>query len=331
MIYTTPYPNFPQNFLPIFLQSEFRLISSLMIMRSQFDLRGWWVPPPDPDRGSRQPQSLISPQLGPLAHPRPPCEQLLSVAFSPVQADARPPRSTCRDRWTLSLTTGCPSPLPRSGTPPTEVRTTRRQCPPGFLFPPFPFLFIPLHLPPPLTLIWFLVFFFYYYNCRLWWPACLPVLGDWSFTTFSLLLSHSRSRMHRGFFDFSWWLSLILSLLCIFDQPPFHINITEPYFVTYFGVLHRFISSHHNTFLLVVPPRLYCWWLGVVVVVVLVVDFIVWLLQMKVQQLNAHTLCNIVVYVLYITCFHRDETCSWIYLNLQHVLLPPWKKHNGSV
>lgn len=168
---------------------------------------------------------------------------------------------------------------------------------------PLPSLSLPIHPPPPpppsLTLIWFLVFFFYYYNCRLWWPACLPVLGDWSFTTFSLLLSHSRSRMHRGFFDFSWWLSLILSLLCIFDQPPFHINITEPYSVTYFGVLHRFISSHHNTFLLVVPPRLYCWWLGVVVVLVLVVDIIVWLLQMKVQQLNAHTLCNIVVYVLF--------------------------------
>lgn len=28
-------------------------------------------------------------------------EQLLCVAFSPVQADARPPRSTCPDRWSL--------------------------------------------------------------------------------------------------------------------------------------------------------------------------------------------------------------------------------------
>lgn len=76
-------------------------------------------------------------RVGP-ASPQPPCEQLLCVAFSPVQADARPPRSTCRDRWTLSLTTGCPSPQPRSGTPPTEVRTSRPRCPPGLPSLPSP-------------------------------------------------------------------------------------------------------------------------------------------------------------------------------------------------
>lgn len=185
--------------------------------------------------------SLVSPQLGPPPAPRPPCEQLLSVAFSPVQADARPPRSTCRDRWTLSLTTGCPSPLPRSGTPPTEVRTTRRQCPPGFLFPlPFPSSSSPSFSTFPFSSYPNLVLF--YYNCRLWWPACLPVLGDWSFTTYSLLLitlsvsCASCFFFKTFFFNFSWWLVIDLSLLCIFDQPPFHLDITEPYFVVYFGV-----------------------------------------------------------------------------------------------
>lgn len=154
----------------------------------------------DPDRGSRQPHllSVHSFCLSGATRTRSPCEQLLSVAFSPVQADARPPRSTCQDRWTLSLTTGCPSPLPRSGTPPTEVRTTQRQCPPGYLFPPYsspsshPNLFL---------------FLFYNYNCRLWWPACLPALGDWSFITHSLTLSVLYASWF--FLYFNWWLSLI--------------------------------------------------------------------------------------------------------------------------
>lgn len=42
-----------------------------------------------------------------------------------LQADARPPRSTCHGRRSLWLTTGCPSPRPRSGTRPAEVRTER--------------------------------------------------------------------------------------------------------------------------------------------------------------------------------------------------------------
>lgn len=195
--YTTPVPYFPQISSPSPPKSEFRLIYIQMIMKPVWPQRtvSPGSPPGAVDNCVIQTEGVGSPPFsyhstafacqGPSA-PRPPCEQLLSVAFSPVQADARPPRSTCRDRWTLSLTTGCPSPLPRSGTPPTEVRTTRRQCPPGFLLPP---LSLPIHPPPPshpppVTLIWFLVFF-YYYNCRLWWPACLPVLGDWSFTTYS--------------------------------------------------------------------------------------------------------------------------------------------------
>ncbi|MEQ2254869.1 hypothetical protein ILYODFUR_008017 [Ilyodon furcidens] len=76
----------------------------------------------------------------------------------------------------------------RSKDEPMSVST--RPPPP---LPPCPLLFIPPSPHPNL------VFFGYSYNCRLWWPACLPVLGYWSFTTCSLLLSRSRSRLHHGF------------------------------------------------------------------------------------------------------------------------------------
>lgn len=226
-------------------ESEIKLIYFQMIKRCQFDLREigesrlssrscWQLCDPR-QKGAGSPQSLITftafPNQGPPA-PRPPCEQLLSVAFSPVQADARPPRSTCRDRWTLSLTTGCPNPLLPSGTPPTEVRTTRRQCPPGFLLPSLPLsLFIPFRLPScyPNLVFWF--FFYYDYNCRLWWPACLPVLGDWSFTPpppLPSLLSRSQSA--------SWCFDLVSSVGgCHWFKSPLHfwsaslhLDITVP-------------------------------------------------------------------------------------------------------
>lgn len=175
-------------------------------MRSQFD-------PPSPGSGPRESAASS------LSPPRPPCEQLLSVAFSPVQADARPPRSTCRDRWTLSLTTGCPSPLPPSGTPPTEVRTTRRQCPPGFLFPPFSLI----HPPSTPSSYPNLVFGFYVLILMIvvsgGLPACLCLVtghlppSPSSYRTLGL--------MCIVVFHFIWWLSLILH----FWSASLHINI----------------------------------------------------------------------------------------------------------
>lgn len=73
----------------------------------------------------------------------------------------------------------------RSKDDPTSMST--RLPLPSLIIPPSP-------SPPPLTLLWFLVFVFYDYNCGLWWPACLPVLGDWS-----LLPPVVRSRLHRDF------------------------------------------------------------------------------------------------------------------------------------
>lgn len=165
--------------------------------------------------------------------PRPPCEQLLSVAFSPVQADARPPRSTCPDRWTLSLTTGCPSPLPRCGTPPTEVRTSRRrQCPTGLPSSPLrspPSSSSPsLHPPPSSDLFCFLFFCFLLLDVLHSWPAgglpaclCL-VTGHPPPSTPSPdpapLLSHSGSRVHRGvYFNFTWWLPLKFFIFQVFS------------------------------------------------------------------------------------------------------------------
>lgn len=86
-----------------------------------------------------------------------------------LQADARPPRSTCRGRRSLSLATGCPSLRPRCGTHLAEVRPERLTSPKppsGVLVLQFSFSWInfPFH---------FLV-------------ACLlePVPGDWSFSHF---------------------------------------------------------------------------------------------------------------------------------------------------
>lgn len=122
---------------------------------------------------------------------------------------------------------------------------------------PLPSLPLPIHpLPPsplPLTLIWFLVFFFYYYNCRLWWPACLPVLGDWSFTTYSLLLSRSRSRMHRGF--------LISVGGCHWFESPLHFwsaSLSHRHHWAIFCDIFWYVcfTSCHDTFFIGCPPPL---------------------------------------------------------------------------
>lgn len=82
-----------------------------------------------------------------------------------LQADARPPRSTCHGRRSLWLTTGCPSPRPRSGTHPAEVRTERL---PRFTS----------KNPSLQTLVWFLVvqlcfLINYFWFAHFWWTACL--------------------------------------------------------------------------------------------------------------------------------------------------------------
>lgn len=151
-----------------------------------------------------------------------PCEQLLFVAFSLVQADARPPRSTCPDRWTLSLTTGCPSPLPRSGTPPTEVRTSRRQCPPGLLFLPL-LLLIPS---PLLTLIWFSLVILITVVCG-GLPACLClVIGHLPPAASSC---HALGLVCIVGSNFSWWF--------VFDLSPLHFWSPQHTF-------HGFMSLH---------------------------------------------------------------------------------------
>lgn len=92
-----------------------------------------------------------------------------------LQADARPPRSTCRGRRSLSLATGCPSPRPRCGTHLAEVRPERLTSP----TPP----------PNPRLVFWFfssvfhdMIFYF------LFLVVCLlePVPGDWFILTPSL-------------------------------------------------------------------------------------------------------------------------------------------------
>lgn len=114
-----------------------------------------------------------------------------------LQADARPPRSTCRGRRSLSLATGCPSPRPRCGTHLAEVRPER------------------LTSPNPRLVFWFfssvshdMIFFFLFY---FWWSACSSlclVIGSFSHLPYSPNLPCFRVASwvivyYRAYFDWS--------------------------------------------------------------------------------------------------------------------------------
>lgn len=281
--FTTPYPSFPQDFLPIFLESENTVISQFVIIRRLLDLRDRRAlrqthvegvcAPPAPDRhlsgAACSPAALWTVVVCCVLSGAGRCSA--STVNLPRQADP-----VINNRLSKSSATLWNSPN-RSKDDPTSVST--RLPPPSLPVPPSSSPSLTLHPPPP-PLIW-LYFLFIYYNRGLWWSACLPVLGDWSFATFSPppLLSHSRPCVHRGFV-----------LISVGGCHWVFFESASP--LTSASLGHTLVCSMGIFFIfkfcitapiywLLSPPWLDCWWLGVVVVVLVTVNNTVWLLQMQ--------------------------------------------------
>ena len=207
--YTTPFPRSPQRSSPLFpAKPELRLISSWMfkgklvvmvsLLQIQIQAEGSLYRPSA--GAARTPAALWTVVVCCVLSGAGRCSA--STVNLPRQVDP-----VINNRLSKSSATLWNSPN-RSKDDPTSV-STRLPPPLPLPLPHHPPL---LHLPfPPPLLIWFLVFssFIIITVVSGGLPACLCLVTG-HFTTYSLLLSRSRSRMHRGFlfFFFVFWFSV---------------------------------------------------------------------------------------------------------------------------
>lgn len=154
--------------------------------------------------------------------------------------------------------------------------------------------------------------------------ACLPACAWW------LVIYHLLPPLITLSVSYASWF-LISVGGCHWFESPLHFWSASLSHWHHWAILcdlfwfYRFISSHLVTIpsLLVVPVHftvggLVWWWI-----------LYVWLLQMKVERLSAHSLYHILVLCIILckckACFHGDEASLALLVIYSNVLLPPWK------